>query len=219
MDQASGWWGGVFSTPVRVDVIQELDSTDPTLEIPWASPTDPDLHYIDLRACPQQIDQLAECRKYPALAALLRQVNAADTSLRTAKCDIWVTTELAEDEQLEFKLPCKVGSYVDLVFDRADWNSRLQPYLHLGNELSRRLDQVQVQVQAQVEACVRRCLFHPEERWGYYLTLFTHAYGASPHEAEEAWQRALRAVGNALAQIGRRLRDAPADPASAARFW
>lgn len=210
MNQASGWWEGVFSTPVRVDVIRALDSTDPTLEIPWASPTNLDLHYIDLRACPQQIHQLEECRKYPALAALLRKVNAADTSLRTAKCDIWVTTELAEDERLEFKLPCKVGSYVDLVFDRGDWNSRLEPYLHLGNELSRRLDQVQLQ--AQLEACVRRCLFHPEERWGYSLTLFTHAYGASPHEAEEAWQRALRALGNALAQIGRRLRDAPADP-------
>jgi hypothetical protein len=195
---------------VRVDVIQELDSTDPTLEIPWASPTNPDLHYVDLRARPQQIDQLAECRRYPALAALLRTVNAADTSLRTAKCDIWVTTELAEDERLEFTLPCKVGSYVDLVFDRRDWNSRLEPYLHLGNELSRRLGQVHVQ--AQMEACVRRCLFHPEERWGYYLTVFTHAYGASPHEAEGAWQRALRALGNALAQIGRRLRDAPADP-------
>lgn len=210
MNQASGWWKGAFSTSVRVDVIQELDSTDPTLEIPWASPTNPDLHYVDLRARPQQIDQLAECRRYPALAALLRTVNAADTSLRTAKCDIWVTTELAEDERLEFTLPCKVGSYVDLVFDRRDWNSRLEPYLHLGNELSRRLGQVHVQ--AQMEACVRRCLFHPEERWGYYLTVFTHAYGASPHEAEGAWQRALRALGNALAQIGRRLRDAPADP-------
>lgn len=208
---------GALSTPVRVDVIQELDSTDPTLEIPWASPTNLDLHYIDLRAFPQQIGQLEECRKYPALAALLRKVNAADTSLRTAKCGIWATTELAEDERLEFKLPCKVGSYVDLVFDRADWNLQSEAYLHLGNELSTRLEHVQLQ--AQMEACVRRCLFHPEERWGYYLTLFTHAYGTTPHGAEEAWQRALRALGDALAHIGQRLRDAPADPASTPRFW
>jgi len=76
-------------------------------------------------------------------------------------------------------------------------NSKLEPHIQLGAKLSEILGALRVQ--AQMEIYVRRCLFHPEERWGYYVTVFTHAYGASSREAEEEWNRAMDALGNALA--------------------
>jgi len=194
---------------VRVEIVQELDAGDDTLEVPWASPVQPGLRYLDLKAHPEQIDRLEECRKYPALASFLRKVNAADLPFRTAKCDVWSTTDLAEDERVDFELPVKVGSYVDLLFDRPDLNSKLEPHLQLGAKLSEILGPLRVQ--AQMETCVRRCLFHPEERWGYYVTVFTHAYGASSREAEEEWNHAMDALGNALAGIDCSLYDLPAD--------
>lgn len=194
---------------MRVETVQELDAGDDTLEMPWASPGQPELRYLDLKAHHEEIERLEECRKYPALASFLRKVNAADSSFRTAKCNVWSTTDLAEDERVDFKLPVKVGSYVDLLFDRPDLNSRLQPHLQLGAKLSEILGPLRVQ--AQMEICVRRCLFHPEERWGYYVTAFTHAYGVTPCEAEEEWNRAMDALGNALAGIDCSLYGLPAD--------
>jgi hypothetical protein len=194
---------------MRVETVQELDADDDTLEIPWASPGQPELRYLDLKAHPEEIGQLEECRTCPALGSFLRKVNAADSPFRTAKCDVWSTEDLAEDERADFKLAVKVGSYVDLLFDRPDLNSQLEPHLRLGAKLSEILGPLRVQ--AQMEICVRRCLFHPEGRRGYYVTVFTHAYGVTPGEAEEEWNRATGALGNALAGIECSLYDLFAD--------
>jgi hypothetical protein len=195
---------------MRVEIVQELDAGDDTLEVPWASPVQPGLRYLDLKAHPEETERLEECRKYPPLADFLRRVNSVTSPFRSAKCDVWTTTDLAEDERVDFKLPVKVGSYVDLLFDRPDLNSKLEPHVQLGAKLSEVLGPLRVQ--AQMEIYVRRCLFHPEERWGYYVTVFTHAYGASSREAEEEWNRAVDALGNTLAGIDRSFYGLPADP-------
>lgn len=197
---------------MRVEIVKELDPGDDTLEIPWASPTQPDLRYIDLKAHPEEIDRLQECRNYPAFADFLRQVNSAASPFRTAKCDVWTTTGLAEDERLDFKLPFKVASYMDLLFDDPDLNSQFETHPQLGERLGEHLGDLRLQ--AQMEICSRRCLFHPEERWGYYLTLFVHAYGATPQEAEEEWNRAIAALGNALAGTGQLPRRVPVNPSN-----
>lgn len=186
---------------MRVEIVKELDPGDDALEIPWASPTQPDLRCIDLKAHPEEINRLQECRNYPALAHFLRKLNSAPSPFHTAKCDVWTTTDLAEDERLDFNLPFKVGSYMDLLFDDPDLTSQLEAHLEVGERLGEHLGKLRLQ--AQMEICIRRCLFHPEERWGYYVTLFVHAYGATPQEAEEEWNRAMDAAGNALAGIGR----------------
>jgi hypothetical protein len=196
---------------VRVEIVKELDPGDDTLEIPWASPTQLDWRYIDLKTHPEEIARLQECRNYPALADFLRKLNSASCPFRTAKCDVWSTAELAEDERLDFKLPFKVGSYVDLLFDHPHLNSQLEPHLQLGERLGKPLGDLRLQ--AQMEICLRRCLFHSEERWGYYLTIFVHAYSATPQEAEEEWNLALDALGEALVGTGQLLCRVPANPA------
>jgi hypothetical protein len=185
---------------VRVDIFCELEAGDPQLELPWASPRAPLLCYIDLERFPEKIDELPECRRYPALAFLLRQVNRKACALRTAKCDVWLTTKLAEDERLDFPVPFKVGSYVDMVFASSRLNARLNAHLRLGKEFERSLRSCRVQ--AQVELAVRRCLFHPRERWGFYVTLFVHAYGSTRVEAKQEWIRAIECIRNALSKIG-----------------
>jgi hypothetical protein len=62
---------------------------------------------------------------------------------------------------------------VDLLFDHPKLNSQLESHLQLGEKLGKHLGDLRVQ--AQREICVRPCLFHPEARWGYCLTFFTHA--------------------------------------------
>ena len=184
---------------MRVEVIRELDAGDATLEIPWASATQPRLRYVDLKNFPKQIGRLEECRRSASLAALLRAIHSPGSPWRSAKCDLWTTTRLAPDERLDFRLPFKAGGYVDLLFDRVRLNSRLEPHLRLGRRIEKAMRPWRLP--AQMEIAVRRCLFHPSERWGFYLTIFVHAYGTSRREARQQWNRAIEALRGALASI------------------
>jgi hypothetical protein len=103
-----------------------------------------------------------------------------------------------------------MGSYVDLVLDRSELNTAQEHQVQLGEKLRQAL--APLRAQAQLEVCVRRCLFHPQERWGYSLTLFTHAYGADAGEAAREWARTLEAQGEALARIDATFRQLLADP-------
>jgi hypothetical protein len=186
---------------MRVDIRQEIEPGDPVLEIPWADPERPASRYIDVKRHPEGAFELEECRRFPALGQFLYQVNSPVSSFRTAKCDVWATSELELDERLEFAMPCKVGSYVDLMFERADLSSRTETYDRLAQGLAQRLkDQLP---QAQLEVVIRRCLFRLEDRWGYYATLFLHAYGNTPQDAEAHWNTAIETLAKTILAIDR----------------
>jgi hypothetical protein len=184
---------------VRIEITQELDADCDALEVPWTSPADPSLRYWDLKLHPEKVAGLPECRLFPALADCLAKVNAHSSPLHSAKCDVWCSTELAEDERLDFNLPFKTGSYLDLVLEDVEMRKSSEAHTGLAEQLRRRLSALRVQ--AQMEIVLRRCLFHPEETWGYALTLFLHAYGSTQAEATAEWNRAMAALGRALATI------------------
>jgi hypothetical protein len=186
---------------MRVEILQELGPDDATLEIPWASADDPALAYIDLKTFPDQAEELDECRSRPVLGSLLRAINGSDSLLRSAKCDVWITHDLDEEERWDFDFPVKVASYVDLLFDSSALHANLAPHLRLAEEIERGMKETRLQ--AQMDIAVRRCLFHAEKNWGYYLTLFIHAYGATENEAETVWTIALLNLREVLEGISR----------------
>jgi hypothetical protein len=179
-----------------VEINSELRPGDPTLEIPWSSPNQPRLKYIDLSRLPGRIASLAECKRNPPMARLLRRLNRHGSIFRTAKCDVWDTTKLEEDEKLDFELPARAGGYVDMVFEQRDYQSRLAPHLRLAKELEKSL--AHCRLLAQTNIVVRRCLFHENGKWGYSMTIFVYAYGATKSDARREWGRALDSLGAAL---------------------
>ena len=185
---------------MRVEITQETDPDDSTLEIPWSDSADPGRRYIDLKENLAAIDNLEECKRYSALGELLRQANAVHSPFGTAKCDVWATEELTEEER-DFHLPHKVASYVDLFIHDPELNASLETNLRLAQSITVHLRSVRVS--AELEICARRCLFHREEHWGYYLTVFTHAYGATPQTAEKEWTLATEALRKALGEAAR----------------
>jgi hypothetical protein len=186
---------------MRVEILQELGPDDARLEIPWASPDDPTLAYIDLKTFPGHVEELDECKSRPVLGSLLRAINRPDSLLRSAKCHVWITHDLAEEERWDFDFPVKVASYLDLLFDSPDLNANLVAHLRLAEEIERGMKETRLQ--AQMDIAVRRCLFHAEENWGYYLTLFIHAYGATENEAETAWTLTLLNLREVLGGLSR----------------
>jgi len=186
---------------MRVEILQELGPDDARLEIPWASADDPTLAYIDLKTFPDKAEELDECRSRPVLGSLLRAINRPDSLLLSAKCHVWITHELAEEERWDFDFPVKVASYLDLLFDSPDLGANLAPHLRLAEEIERGMKETRLQ--AQMDIAVRRCLFHAEENWGYYLALFIHAYGATENEAEAVWTLALLNLREVLDGLSR----------------
>src|SRR5487761_1551469 len=87
---------------------------DPEVVIPWAG-KDPSLRFVDLRQAPDAIREIPEAAEYPRVAAALRRWNQPDTSLFTAKCDVWnYPAKLFDAEDLpEFDFAR--GSYIDLL--------------------------------------------------------------------------------------------------------
>jgi hypothetical protein len=181
---------------VRIEIVRELGPDDARLEIPWHSPH-PKLRYWDLKRHPSYMARLPECRKFPVIKSLLKKINAPASGLRSAKCDVWCTSDLAEDERLDFNLPHKTGSYVDVVFDSAARFCRLWAHLRFAEGVQENLRSFRIA--GQMEIVIRRCLFHPGKIRGYAVTFFVHAYGTTPRAAKGEWIRALDALAGALA--------------------
>ena len=135
------------------------------------------------------------------LGSLLRAINRPDSLLRSAKCHVWITHDLAEEERWDFDFPVKVASYLDLVLDSPDLNASLAQHLRLAEEIEHGMKGTRLQ--AQMDIAVRRCLFHAQENWGYYLTLFLHAYGATENEAETTWTLVLLNLREVLEGLSR----------------
>ena len=186
---------------MRVEIGQETDPGDSVLEIPWADADNPGNHYIDVKRRPEAVMELVECRRFPALGQFLLRVNSPAMPYRTAKCDAWTTAELDLEERIAFPQPLKVGSYVDLLIDRADLNAHAEPYQKLGALLAERLKDSQAR--AQIELFIRRCQFTLEDRRGFCATIFIHAYGANAQEAEDEWNGVMMALGESLDSISR----------------
>ncbi len=62
----------------------ELGSEDSSLSLPWCAP-DGSAQWLDLRAQPQAVEALPECRTHPELAPMLQRLNAPGSGLATAK--------------------------------------------------------------------------------------------------------------------------------------
>jgi hypothetical protein len=177
----------------------ELGSDDPILDFPWIDPSGK-LAYVDLKRHPELVSQIPEAQKFPELVAFLRMLNSPRSSLETAKCDAWATTELNPEEEI-YDAPHKFASYVDVVFSDADLRLSFAAHERFAEKMVALLKKTPDTPSA-VEVCVRRCYFSEGDsvREGFYFTLYVSGYGGDEAVARLAWEVALRLAGNAAMQ-------------------
>jgi hypothetical protein len=180
----------------------ECSSDDPVLVVPWSDPSDPsgDRRFIDLRENPYDLDHLPEAMHYPTLMHALRALNAARSSVFTAKCDAW-PLELDELDNLRAELdvivedaPDGFGSYIDLLWrDRSIFAS-----YHQQEQMLHRLTRHAATLEypyAMLDCVIRPALLDltgPQE--GFAVSLYVKALGHDAQTAEENWASALDAV-------------------------
>jgi hypothetical protein len=208
------------------DFAIELGREDPVLDFPWDDPAG-EFAYFDVKRHPELLARISEAEQFPELREFLRTVNSARSTLETAKCDAWATTELNAEEEV-YGASHKFASYVDAVFvadleacralllqfplDQSSLSqsplpqSALRQSLIVHEQFSRRLVELlrrAPEIQSAADVCVRRCYFpgNGEVREGFYFTLYTSGYGNDEEDARRNWEVGLKLVGNAILQL------------------
>jgi len=150
------------------DFSVELGRDDAALELPWSS-ADPLVRFYDLKNHPELLRQIPEAVAWPELGAFLARINAAGFPLATAKCDAWLSREVAPEEEIFGDR--KFVSYVDLVFEDEAARCSFEKHEAFARNLCRLLGQTP-EIPAAVEVVIRRCYYHAE--------------GALPEAADQA---------------------------------
>ena len=185
----------------------ECGAEAPVIEVPWSDPAS-GLRFVDLRAEPFDLAEIAEAESYPALRRALRSLNAPRSAFLTSKCDAWALSpeeggEKLESLRLELDLSDEeagfgFASYIDLL-----WRERgVFASAHLASESLARLARRAAKLphaEAALEAVLRPAVVDlrgPLE--GFGATLYVTALASDPETAVRHWETALEAVTQLL---------------------
>lgn len=183
---------------MHADWTVELGSDDPVLELPWSDP-DGRVRYFDLKRRPELLLEVPEAFENRALGEFLGAVNSPVSMLESAKCDMWLTDELNEEEQI-FGAAWKFVSYVDLLFTSRPQQQDFEQHESFAGDVCALLDRAP-EVSAAAEFIVRRCVFHQESREGFYFTFYLSGYGDDEEDARKRWTIGMSLVQNAILQL------------------
>ena len=154
----------------------EIGGEAPLIEAYWSG-------FVDLRAHPERVSELNECRELPALAGALVRLNAADSPVWTSKTDVFVPEHIDADEM---NAPADeadhaVACYIDLL-PRNDqmWNVPAEAERHC-RDLFAGLRVIELS-RCRVDLVVRRAVVAGADDLG--ITAYFTACGATPSEAK-----------------------------------
>ena len=171
--------------------------------VPWADP-DGSARFLNLRAEPFDVAEVAETDQYPALRRALRSLNAARSPVFTSKCDVWTLSPEEGGEKLELlrleldlddaEVAFGLSSYIDVL-----WRERtVFASPHVASERLARLTRRAARLphaEAAFEAVLRPAVVDfqgPLE--GFGATLYVTAVAADPETAVRRWEAALESL-------------------------
>lgn len=197
---------------MQADWTVACGADDPEVVVPWAG-KNASLRYVDLRSTPEAIREIPEAAEYPCVAAALRRWNQPDTSLFTAKCDVWsYPAKLFDGEDLP-GFAFAHGSYIDLLPVRLEIFSSFpacEQQLRSWTEIARAIALPASRCEwtlrpARVFSAVSATAIETSSSSlnGFATTLYVWGYGASPESAASAWAAALQALIEPVSRFGR----------------
>ncbi len=89
----------------------ELGSDAPVIDAAWPG-------FVDLRVSPNRIAEIDETRQFPALSDTLLRLNARNSPVWTAKCDVWPVEDPIDPYEMDAEpadATHAVGCYIDLL--------------------------------------------------------------------------------------------------------
>jgi hypothetical protein len=157
--------------------------------------------FVDLRVTPERVSDLPEAVQFPGLAAALKRLNAAHSSVWTSKCDFWPVLQPEDFDADELDAPpdCSahaMGAYIDLLpkSDRA-WSPP-----HLAEAECKRLCGLLSAVPlrcCRADLVIRRAVIGLDGA-ELGITAYITTCGATVVDASRTLEAALAAFANAL---------------------
>jgi hypothetical protein len=168
----------------------EIGGDAPVIEACWSG-------FVDLRADPDRISELAECREFPSLADAVIRLNAADSPVWTSKVDVFTPERIDPDEvdATPEETARGISCYIDLL-QRKDqiWNDRSKAD-HECRKICACLRGIELR-QCRVDMVVRRALVADTYQLG--ATVYVTACGRTIVEAKEHLGECLDALTTAI---------------------
>ncbi|HEY0564076.1 MAG TPA: hypothetical protein VGC88_00755, partial [Terriglobales bacterium] len=113
-------------------------------------------------------------------------LNSGASEFFTAKCDVWSTQELDEEEQI-FAADWKRSSYIDVVLRDPTERTNFAACEQRMREWVRSLRTGDVE--GSVSVVLRECVVNHAA--GFYWTIYVSGYGDTEAHATQAWEGAL----------------------------
>jgi len=185
---------------VRVEIVEEAEGKASAPVFP------PEENYLDLRANPQAIEQIAAARQYLPLRNFLAAVNGAESIFATAS----VATKSDLPAAVSAGPAYEFASQARIVFAEPSLNWERKHYVDLCSGLKELLER---DVADAVRAVLRisSCDFKAENRRGFCLSIRLVAEGSSAQQAELRWGLGLARIQQALLFRSRALKPHIAD--------
>jgi hypothetical protein len=172
---------------VHVEVVEETGAERPAAAFP------PGENYVDLRANPQAIAQIAAARRYLPLRNFLTEVNGPES--------IFATSNAATKSDLPGAIyggsAYEFASQAVIVFAAPSFNWDRSHYVDLCSGLKELLERDPSDAVRAVLK-ISSCEFAAEQRRGFSLGIRLVAEGSSAQQAELRWGLALARVQQAL---------------------
>jgi hypothetical protein len=172
-----------------VEIAPEL----PEIHVPWEGFID--LRQTDLRQTPAELQAIAEAARFPALAHALTTLNTHESSVFTAKSDIWTMPD-AEIDPYEFAaLPenahCGVASYIDLLARDTASLASFEFHESRARQIVHELHGLDL-LNGRIDLVIRAAVVDGVE--GYGITLYAAGCGTGIAQARTSWESVLTAA-------------------------
>jgi hypothetical protein len=171
---------------LEADWAAEVGAGLPGIEAEWSG-------FVDLRAGPERIGEIAESLEEPALREALLMLNGAGSPVYTVKCDVW-ELERSEIDPWEFDCGSEGGagwaSWVDVVARSSEVFGSFDAHEGWVRRATDRLRKVTTRC-GRVDLVIRRA--RVRDREGFGITVYAAGCGLDTQAARGTWEGILRA--------------------------
>ncbi len=170
----------------------ELGGSAPVIDVCWSG-------FVDLRHSPEKAIELREIPFLPALAPALVRLNSAQSSLYTAKCDVWQLTEI---DPPEFDAPQEsvahaIAVYIDLVPGNPELWSDSDNTIAWSTALCIRLKGTPLRC-CRIDLVIRRAIRTPDLEHGIGITAYLAACGSTVEAARAQLETVLAVFADSI---------------------
>jgi hypothetical protein len=185
---------------MRVEIMGEAEGMPPASVFP------PNKNYVDLRANPQAIEQIAAARHYLPLRNFLASVNGGESIFATACASTKSDLPAAVFADLAYEF----ASQARIVFAEPYLNWERRQYADLSSGLKELLERDAADA-IRVALRISSCDFTAAKQRGFCLDIRLVAEGNSAQQAELRWGLGLARVQQALLFRSRAIKQQIAD--------